>query len=56
MAQRLEIDRETGQLDLAAAAARLGVTVATVRRRVRSGKLEGVYQGERLVGIFMPSE
>jgi hypothetical protein len=56
VAQRLEIDRETGQLDLAAAAARLGVTVATVRRRVRSGKLEGVYQGERLVGVFMPSE
>jgi hypothetical protein len=56
VAERLQIDEAAGQLDLASAAARLGVSIATVRRRVRAGKVQGVYQGERLVGVVLPGE
>jgi len=55
VAERLDLD-PSGHLGLDAAAARLGVTVTTVRRRVRAGKLAGVYREERLVGVVLPIE
>ncbi|HEX6654575.1 MAG TPA: hypothetical protein VF153_00015 [Candidatus Limnocylindria bacterium] len=55
VAERLELS-EDGQVDLASAAERLGVTVATVRRRVKRGQLEGVYAEKRLVGVVLPVE
>lgn len=45
-----------GGTPLAIAAERLGVTVDTVRRRVRRGDLEGIYRGRRLVGVVMAPE
>lgn len=56
VAERLDLPEPGGHLELAAAAARLGVTVETVRRRVKRGQLEGVYQEQRLVGVVLPSE
>ncbi|HET7521112.1 MAG TPA: hypothetical protein VFK61_06205 [Candidatus Limnocylindria bacterium] len=63
VAERLEITDEgvtDAQADdgtpLATAARRLGVTVDTVRRRVRRGDLEGIYRGRRLVGVVMAPE
>jgi hypothetical protein len=55
VADRLELP-ENGSVDLPSAAARLGVTVGTVRRRVRRGELEGVYVEKRLVGVVLPAE
>lgn len=55
VSERLELS-EDGYLDLAAAAERLGVTVATVRRRVKRGELEGVFAEKRLVGVVLPVE
>jgi hypothetical protein len=56
VADRLSLPLPAGQLDLPDAAERLGISVATIRRRVRNGKLEGVYRGKRLVGVVLPSE
>ena len=56
VADRLDLDDGDGHLELADAAHRLGISVSTVRRRVRSGKLEGVYQDQRLVGVVLPGE
>jgi hypothetical protein len=56
VAERLELSDQDGQVALGAAAERLGVTVATVRRRVKRGQLRGVYDAERLVGVILPSE
>jgi len=55
VAERLDLSGD-GQHDLATAAERLGVSVATVRRRVKRGDLEGVYADERLVGVVLPIE
>jgi hypothetical protein len=55
VAERLELP-EDHHLDLTTAAARLGVTVDTVRRRVKRGELEGVYAQERLIGVVLPTE
>ena len=55
VAERLEL-ADDGHLDLPTAAERLGVTVATVRRRVKRGELEGVFAEQRLVGVVLPGE
>lgn len=56
VAERLELQEPDGHADLAAAATHLGVTVATVRRRVKRGDLEGVYAHDRLIGVILPVE
>jgi hypothetical protein len=56
VAERLELEEPDGHVDLATAATQLGVTVATVRRRVKRGELEGVYTRERLVAIVLPPQ
>jgi hypothetical protein len=54
VAERLELDTvEPGEVTLAEAAEQLGVTVATVRRRVKLGKLQGVYRNGRLAGVII---
>jgi hypothetical protein len=55
VAERLDLS-EDGHDDLATAAERLGVSVTTVRRRVKRGELQGVYTDERLVGVVLPPE
>jgi excisionase family DNA binding protein len=57
VADRLELDtRQPGELSLAEAAERLGVTVGTVRRRAKRGKLEGAYRNGRLTGVILDAE
>ena len=55
VADRLELHGD-GSVDLPSAAAQLGITVSTVRRRVKRGELEGVYVEDRLVGVVLPVE
>jgi hypothetical protein len=55
VAERLQLPQDR-HVDLPSAAQRLGVTVGTVRRRVKRGELEGVYTEERLVGVILPVE
>ncbi|HET7581650.1 MAG TPA: hypothetical protein VFL75_02715 [Candidatus Limnocylindria bacterium] len=58
VADRLELaePESDGHVALAAAANRLGISVTTVRRRIKRGELEGVYTQERLVGVRLPAE
>jgi hypothetical protein len=57
VAERLELDmREPGEVPLAEAAERLGVTVGTVRRRAKRGQLQGAYRKGRLAGIILDAE
>jgi hypothetical protein len=57
VADRLELDvREPGEVTLAEAAERLGVTIGTVRRRAKRGRLQGAYRNGRLAGIVLDAE
>jgi len=58
VADRLDLaePESDGHVALAAAANRLGISVSTVRRRIKRGELEGVYAQERLVGVRLPAE
>jgi excisionase family DNA binding protein len=54
VAQRLDLDVEqTGQVSVAEAANHLGVSVSTVRRRAKSGRLKGAYRRGRLTGVIL---
>jgi hypothetical protein len=55
VAERLDLPADA-HVDLTTAASRLGVSVTTIRRRVKRGELQGVYAKERLVGVVLPSE
>ena len=57
VAERLELDaRQPGEVSLAEAAERLGVTIGTVRRRAKRGQLTGAYRNERLTGVILDAE
>jgi hypothetical protein len=57
VAERLDEDaKQPGEVTVAQAAARLGVSVSTVRRRARSGLLKGAYRGERLTGVILEGD
>jgi len=57
VAERLELDtRQPGEVSLAEAAERLGVTIGTVRRRAKRGQLRGAYRNDRLIGVILGGE
>ena len=57
VADRLELNtRQPGEVSLADAATQLGVTVGTIRRRVKRGELKAVYRNERLAGVILDAE
>ena len=57
VAERLELDtRQSGEVSLAEAAERLGVSIGTVRRRAKRGQLQGAYRNERLTGVILDAE
>ena len=58
VAERLELDTsQPGEVTLAEAAERLGVSVGTVRRRAKRGQLEAAYhQNGRLRGVILDAE
>jgi excisionase family DNA binding protein len=47
---------QPGEVTVAQAAERLGVSVSTVRRRAKSGQLRGAYRGGRLTGVILEGE
>ena len=54
VAERLDLDTtQSGEVSLADAAERLGVTVGTVRRRAKRGQLQGAYRNGRLTGVIL---
>jgi hypothetical protein len=57
VADRLELDtRQPGEVSLSDAADRLGVTIGTVRRRAKRGKLQAAYRDGRLTGVILDAE
>ena len=57
IADRLDLDAsQPGEVSLADAANRLGVTVGTVRRRAKRGQLQGAYRDGRLTGVILDPE
>lgn len=57
VAQRLDLDVEQpGQVSVAEAATRLGVSASTVRRRAKSGQLKGAYRHGRLTGVILEAD
>jgi hypothetical protein len=57
VAERLELDtRQPGEVTLAEAAERLGVSIGTVRRRAKRGQLRGAYRNDRLTGVILDAE
>jgi excisionase family DNA binding protein len=57
VAQRLDLEvQQPGQLSVAEAANRLGVSVSTVRRRAKSGQLKGAYRRGRLTGVILEAD
>jgi excisionase family DNA binding protein len=57
VAERLDEEaKQAGEVTVAQAAERLGVSVSTVRRRARSGQLKGAYRGERLTGVILEGD
>jgi hypothetical protein len=57
VAERLELDtRQPGEVSLAAAADRLGVSIGTVRRRAKRGQLQAAYRNGRLTGVILDAE
>ena len=54
VASRLDLDvGPHGEMTISQAAERLGVSVSTVRRRVRRGELDGVHRDGRLTGVIL---
>jgi hypothetical protein len=57
VAERLDLDMEQpGEVSVADAATRLGVSVSTVRRRAKAGQLKGAYRGGRLTGVIFEAD
>jgi excisionase family DNA binding protein len=54
IAERLDLEAERpGEVSVAEAAERLGVSVSTVRRRAKKGQLMGAYRRGRLTGVIL---
>ena len=57
VAERLDLDvREPGEVSLAEAAERLGVSIGTIRRRAKRGQLQAAYRNGRLTGVILDAE
>jgi excisionase family DNA binding protein len=57
VAERLDLEVEQpGEVSVAEAAKRLGVSVSTVRRRARKGQLKGAYRRGRLTGVILEAD
>ena len=57
VAERLDLDmREPGEVGLAEAAERLGVSVGTIRRRAKRGQLKAAHRNGRLTGVILEAE
>jgi hypothetical protein len=57
VAERLDVDtRQPGEVSLAEAADRLGVSIGTVRRRAKRGQLQAAYRNGRLTGVILDAE
>jgi len=57
VAERLELAPSGGPVvRVADAAERLGVSVSTVRRRVRRGELQAVFQNGRMTGVVLEAD
>jgi excisionase family DNA binding protein len=57
VAERLGQDAmQPGEVTVAQAAERLGVSVSTVRRRAKTGQLNGAYRGGRLTGVILEED